>query len=260
LIKKYIESIIDCLKAAINLYPIFLILLGLEVLYRVFGVNQYSLIGLARFFIHNSDYTNNIILLTKLLISVLVSVIVYNSVCFFVFKNLYIKIGIYARYVNFAKALWLKHFITMVIIYIPLKLFIEVINNSTRIKGFIGYLSIFILIIFKSTIFFYILQVISNKYILNVYQVNNTSNYSLKRIFGRLVKMFITVILIASPVSFYLSNLEYYIFTKNSNLVVWVNFVNIFFKTLYNTFLILYISIAIFQATQKEIEVRSTYE
>lgn len=258
MIKKYIESIIDCLKAAINLYPIFLILLGLEVFYRVLGVNQYSLIGLVRFFMHNSENTNNIVLLAKLLISVSASVIAYNSVCFFIFRNLYNKIGINVRYRNFAKSLWLKHFITMAIIYIPLKLIIEIINNSTRIQGFIGYLFIFTFIIFKSTAFFYILQVISKKYISNINVVNNASNDGLTRIFGRLGVMFITVVLIASPISYYLGNLEYVISTQNSNFITVVNFVNILFKTLYNTFLVLYISIAIFQATQKEIGVRSS--
>ena len=86
----------------------------------------------------------------------------------------------------------------------------------------------------------------------------DTYNDGLKRIFGRLGVMFITVVIIVSPISYYLGNLEYVIYTQNSNFIVVVNSVNILFKTLYNTFLVLYISITIFQATQKEIEVRSS--
>lgn len=161
-------------------------------MYKLLGIKQYSLIGVVQSFVNNFENTIRIDFILKILISIIASVIVYISISFFAVKNSYNKTGIKVGYKSFVIALWYKYILVMLIVLAPLKLITEITNNI-RVQGFIGYLLVFVLIIVKSTVFFFVLQVVSIDHISKVYKA---SANRLKQVYGSIGVMCLTIIMI----------------------------------------------------------------
>lgn len=257
MIKKYIQDAIVCIKSIGIAYPVFIAFFVLEVLFEILGVNQYRLISLARFIIDSSGNTNIESLVVKLLISILASIVAYISINYWACRNLYEQSHISVSYRKLFRALWFKFIVIMAVVLVPLRLIVEVVNSNTKIQGFMGYSFVFIFVVLKSIMFFFILGFITKKSVTDESKLERTKYGSVKGLFAKIGLFLICIMVVATPISYYLSRLEYHLFTDNNDILTVVTFINIAFKAFYNAFIYLYVTISIIGKTQKVAQLRS---
>jgi len=249
------QDIFISIKSTVIVYQVFLSFFALEVLFEILGVNRYLLTSLVRSSINNLGNISVANLLIKLIISILISMLVYVSIYYWVCRSLYDQNQLKVSYKKLLRALWFKFLVIMAVVLVPLRLIVEAVNSNIRIEGLIDYSCVFLFIVLKNIVFFFFLGIITKKYITLESKLGRIKYRDLKVMFTR-VGLLICVMVIVTPISYYLTRLEFYSLTRYNTSTVVVCVTNRAFKAFYNSFIYFYITMGIFGKTQNVAKVR----